>query len=42
MAMVLHRDDAILTFTGSIPGGPEPETRDALIAAITSFSFAAE
>lgn len=42
MAMVLHRDNAVLTFTGSIPGGLEAETRDALVAAITSFTFAAE
>lgn len=42
MAMVLHSDNAILNFTGSIPGGLEVETRDALVAAITSFSFAAE
>lgn len=40
MAMVLHRDNAILNFTGSIPGGLERETRDALVAAITSFTFA--
>jgi len=41
VAMVLHRDNAILNFTGSIPGGPEPESRNALVAAITSFTFAA-
>ncbi|BCI72854.1 hypothetical protein SPKIRA_36840 (plasmid) [Sphingomonas paucimobilis] len=40
VAMVLHRDNAILNFTGSIPGGPEPESRNALVAAITSFTFA--
>lgn len=40
VAMVLHREDAILNFTGSIPGGPDAESRNALVAAITSFTFA--
>lgn len=40
MAMVLHDANAVLTFTGTIPGGREEETRSALIAAITSFTFA--
>ncbi|WP_193754684.1 DcrB-related protein [Sphingomonas sanguinis] len=40
VAMVLHREDAILNFTGSIPGGPDVESRNALVAAITSFTFA--
>ncbi|WP_158266568.1 DcrB-related protein [Allosphingosinicella deserti] len=40
MAMVLHDANAVLNFTGSIPGGPDEETRNAMIAAITSFTFA--
>lgn len=41
MAMVLHDANAVLNFTGSIPGGKDDETRGALIAAINSFTFAA-
>ncbi|MFV0624679.1 DcrB-related protein [Sphingomonas sp. ac-8] len=41
MAMVLREGNAVLNFTGSIPGGPDEETRSALISAITSFTFAA-
>jgi hypothetical protein len=40
MAMVLHEANAVLTFTGSIPGGRDEETRNALISAIMSFTFA--
>lgn len=40
MAIVLHQANAVLTFTGSIPGAVDEETRDALISAITSFTFA--
>lgn len=40
MAMVLHEQNRVLTFTGSIPGGPDEETRKALISAIMSFTFA--
>ena len=40
MAMVIHEDNAVLNFTGSIPGGYDEETRNALTAAITSFTFA--
>jgi hypothetical protein len=38
--VVLHREDAILNFTGSIPGGPDAESRNALVAAITSMRLA--
>lgn len=41
MAIVLHQANAVLNFTGSIPGGPDDETRQAMITAITSFKFAA-
>ena len=41
MAMVQHEGGRLLNFTGSIPGGDDRETRDALVAAITSFTFAA-
>jgi hypothetical protein len=40
MALVLHEANAVLTFTGSIPGGRDEETRNALISAIMSFTFA--
>ncbi|CAN7570939.1 DUF1795 domain-containing protein [Caulobacter sp. BE254] len=40
MAIVLREANAVLTFTGSIPGGRDEETRNALISAITSFTFA--
>ena len=40
MALVLHDANAVLTFTGSIPGGRDEETRNALISAIMSFTFA--
>jgi hypothetical protein len=37
---VKHHGDDLLNFTGSIPGGPDAESRNALVAAITSFTFA--
>ncbi|MES2055962.1 MAG: DUF1795 domain-containing protein [Pseudomonadota bacterium] len=40
MAMVLHEASAVLNFTGSIPGEADDETRNLLIAAIKSFTFA--
>lgn len=40
MAMVLHVENALLNFTGSIPGRRDQDTRAALIAAIQSFRFA--
>jgi hypothetical protein len=39
VATVLGDANAVMTFTGSIPGGPDDETRNQLIAAITSFRF---
>jgi hypothetical protein len=39
MAMVVHDANAVLQFTGSIPGGYDEDTRNVLIAAITSFTF---
>jgi hypothetical protein len=40
MAMVLHAANALLNFTGSIPGRRDEDTRVALLAAIQSFRFA--
>ncbi|WP_206243737.1 DcrB-related protein [Novosphingobium terrae] len=41
MAIVAGEGQTVLNFTGSIPGGPDEETRGLLIAAITSFTFGA-
>lgn len=41
MAIVLGDANALLTFTGSTPGGHHPALRDTFVAAITGFRFAA-